>query len=72
MIRNATIRKMIGVGELEEKLRECRLRWLGHVIRREEGYVGTRVRRMVVERRKREDREGDGRTVSGRIWRQRE
>ncbi|XP_047502966.1 uncharacterized protein LOC125048346 [Penaeus chinensis] len=31
-VRNSTIRETMGVGELEKKLRECRLRWLGHVV----------------------------------------
>ncbi|XP_047477370.1 uncharacterized protein LOC125030994 [Penaeus chinensis] len=30
-VRNSTIRETMGVGALEKKLRECRLRWLGHV-----------------------------------------
>ena len=50
---NTTIRKIIRVGKLEEKLRECRLKWLCHVIRREEGYMEKRVTRMVVGSRKR-------------------
>ncbi len=52
-VRNSTIRETIGVEELEKKLRECRLRWLGHVVRREEEYVGRRVRKIKVGRRKR-------------------
>ncbi|XP_063602943.1 uncharacterized protein LOC134778937 [Penaeus indicus] len=42
-IRNDTIRETIGVGELGKKMRESRLRWLGHVISRDEGYVGQRT-----------------------------
>ena len=52
-IRNDGIKKIMGVDELGGKLRETRLRWLGHVVRREEGYVGRRMRKFVVERRRR-------------------
>ena len=45
------------------KMMECRLRWLGYRERREEIYVGKRVRRLVVGQRQREDREGGGWTV---------
>lgn len=34
-IRNVIIRESIGVGELGEKLQKTRLRWMGHVLRRE-------------------------------------
>ena len=33
-IRNETIREMVGVAPIEEKLRKNRLRWFGHVYRR--------------------------------------
>ena len=39
------IRKKVSVGELSGKLRETRLRWLGHVVRRNEEYVGRKMRR---------------------------
>ncbi|XP_047480558.1 uncharacterized protein LOC125033219 [Penaeus chinensis] len=39
-VRNSTIREAIGVGELEKKLRECRLRWLGHVFLRTKKSLG--------------------------------
>ena len=35
------------VGELSKKVQESRLKWYGHVLRREEEYVGKRV--MVME-----------------------
>ncbi|XP_063615410.1 uncharacterized protein LOC134788449 [Penaeus indicus] len=47
-VRNETIRERVQVGELKKKLSETRLRWLGHVTRREESYVGKRVRRLTV------------------------
>ncbi|XP_063603267.1 uncharacterized protein LOC134779196 [Penaeus indicus] len=49
-VRNETIRERVQVGELKKKLSETRLRWLGHVTRREESYVGRRVRRLTVEK----------------------
>ena len=33
-IRNETIRRKVGVAPIEEKMRESRLRWFGHVCRR--------------------------------------
>ena len=36
MIRNRT-----NVGEIANKFQEMRLRWYGHVMRREENYVGS-------------------------------
>ena len=47
-VRNDVIRTTLKVGELSGKLRETRLRWYGHVLRRDEEYVGQRTRRMVV------------------------
>ncbi len=32
---------------------ECRLRWLGHVVWREEEYIGRRVKKMKIAQRKR-------------------
>jgi len=34
MVRNEEIRTKIGVASIEEKMRENRLRWFGHVRRR--------------------------------------
>jgi len=42
MIRNVVIRERVGVTPLEEKLRETRLRWFGHIKRRS---VNAQVRR---------------------------
>ena len=47
-VRNDVIRTTLKVGELSGKLRESRLRWYEHVLRRDEEYVGQRTRRMVV------------------------
>ncbi|KAF3684184.1 hypothetical protein FXO37_01474 [Capsicum annuum] len=33
-VRNAIIREKVGVNSVEDKMREVRLRWFGHVMRR--------------------------------------
>ena len=45
-IRNEIIRGTPNVGVIYKKVQEIRLKWYGHVLRREEEYVGKRV--MVV------------------------
>ena len=50
-VKNETVRKTLKVRELRGKLRETRLRWYGHVLRREEEYVGQRTRKMVIGKR---------------------
>ena len=53
-IRNERIRGATIVGEITKKVQERRLKWYGHVMRREGHYVGRRVMVMKVqERRKR-------------------
>ena len=47
-IRNERIRGTTKVGEITKKLHERRLMWCGHVMRREEHYVGRRVTVMKV------------------------
>ena len=42
-IRNARIRGTTKVGEISKKVQESRLKWHGHVLRREDEYVGKRV-----------------------------
>ena len=46
-IRNEIIIGIAKVGEISKKLQESRLKWYGHVLRREDEYVGKRV--MVME-----------------------
>ena len=41
-IRNERIRGTTKVGEITKKVQERRLKWYGHVMRREEHYVGRR------------------------------
>ena len=45
-IRNEYIRGTAQVGRFGEKTREARLRWYGHVLRKDDGYVGRRMLKM--------------------------
>ena len=49
-IRNERIRGTTKVGEITNNVQERRWRWYGHVMRREEHYVGRRVMVMKVGR----------------------
>ena len=52
-IRNERIRGTTKVGGITKKVQERRLKWYGHVMRREEPYVGGRAMEMKVQVRKR-------------------
>ena len=45
-IRNEHIRTAVKVERLGMKMREVRLRWYGHVMRRDQGYVGRKMMEM--------------------------
>ena len=45
-IRNEYIRGTAQAGRFGEKTREARLWWYGHVLRKDDGYIGRRVLRM--------------------------
>ena len=47
-IRNERNRGTTKVGEISKKVQESRLKWYGHVLRREDEYVGKRVMGMEV------------------------
>ena len=47
-IRNERIRGATKVGEISKKVQESRLKWYGHVLRREDEYVGKSVIGMEV------------------------
>uniref|UniRef100_A0A8D9A964 Endonuclease-reverse transcriptase n=1 Tax=Cacopsylla melanoneura TaxID=428564 RepID=A0A8D9A964_9HEMI len=51
-IRNEVIRNKLRVTEVTKKIQERRMQWYGHVMRRDEDYVGKRVRRMEVAGRR--------------------
>ena len=55
-IRNERIRKLTEVGNITLKAREERLRWFGHVKRREDNYVGRRVLDMTIDGTRRRGR----------------
>ena len=48
-IRNEKIRPMLKVAPIEDKLRENRLRWYGHIQRREETHATKKVLNMAVQ-----------------------
>ena len=45
-IRNEYIRGTAQVGRFGGKTREARLRWYGHVLRKDDGYIGRRMLKM--------------------------
>ena len=45
-IRNEYIRATAQVGRFGEKVREARLRWFGHVLMKDAGYIGRRMLTM--------------------------
>ena len=55
-MRNERIRRLTGVGVLQQKLRQDRLRWYGHVRRRDSDYVGKKVMEMEIEGRRKRGR----------------
>ena len=55
-IRKEVIRETTQTGRLGEKAREARLRWFGHVRRRDSGYIGRRLPEMELPGRRRRGR----------------
>ena len=55
-IKNDVIRGTAHVRRLRDKLRESRLRWFGHVQRREENYVGRQMLQMSIPGKRRRGR----------------
>ena len=55
-IRNERIRGTTKAGEITKKVQERRLKWYGHVMRREEHYVGRRAMEMKVQGRRKRGR----------------
>ena len=53
-IRNERIRGKTKVGEISKKVQESRLKWYGHVLRREDEYVDKRVVAMEVHEKKKD------------------
>ena len=58
-IRNEYIRGTAQVGTFGDKTREARLRWYGHLRRKDDGYIGRRMLRMELPAKmKREGQKG--------------
>ena len=55
-IRNEHIRSTVKVERLGMKMKEGRLRWYGHVIRRDQEYVGRKVMEMELPGKRRRGR----------------
>ena len=55
-IRNERIRGTTKVGETTNKVQESSLKWYGHVLRREDVYVGKRVMAMELPGKRRRGR----------------
>ena len=55
-IPNTRIRGTVKVAELSKKVQEARLRWYGHVLRRDEEAVERRMKDMEVQGRRRRGR----------------
>ena len=55
-VRNEKVRRMTGVEELSVKTKEGRLRWFGHVKRRDVGYVGRQVLELEIDGRRKRGR----------------
>ena len=55
-IRNERIRGTTKVGEISKKVQGSRLNWYGHVLRREDEYVGKRVMAMEAPGKRRRGR----------------
>ena len=51
-IRNEHIRSTVKVEQLGMKMREGRLRWYGHVMRRDQEYVGRKMMEMELTKRR--------------------
>ncbi len=63
---NKIIRRTTRVREISKQVQESRLKWYGHVLRREDEYVGKRVIVMEVPGKEgEEDRSGGGWITSG-------
>ncbi|XP_070000722.1 uncharacterized protein [Penaeus vannamei] len=55
-VRNEVIREIFGIMPITERFRKARLRWFGHVKRRDEEYAGRRVLEMAPPARRRKGR----------------
>ena len=65
-VRNENIKARLKVESIAERCRKARLRWFGHVKRREHDYVGRKTLEMVPPGRRKRGR--DGWNVSTETW----
>ena len=56
MVESTGIASRVGVDDLEEHLRQHRLRWFGHIIRRDEEVEIKKVFELKIERRRKRGR----------------
>ena len=56
MVESTVIASRVGVDDLEEHLREKRLRWFGHIVRRDEEVEIMKVFELKIEGRRKRDR----------------
>ena len=52
-IRNEHIRGTVKVEWLEMKMREGRLRWYGHVMKRDQEYIARKMKEIELQRKRR-------------------
>ena len=69
-IRNEYVRGNAKIAKLGDKLRNARLRWYGHVKRREVGYVGKRMTEKKEKRKAKEKVDGFGERRHEKGWSQ--
>ena len=54
MVESSAIASRVGVNDLEEHLRQKRLRWFGHIVRRDEEVEIKKVSELKIEGRRKE------------------
>ena len=55
-VENDVIRERMGVVKVHQKVQEKRLRWYGHVLRKQDTHVTRRTLKMEVEGKRRQGR----------------
>ena len=56
MVESMVIASRVGVGDLEEHLRQKRLRWFGHIVKRDEEVEIKKMLELKIEGRRKRDR----------------
>ncbi|KAI5715080.1 hypothetical protein M8J77_010243 [Diaphorina citri] len=55
-IRNEYIRGSVKVGPIGKKIQESRMRWFGHLERRDEDYIGKQIEKLEIRGRRKRGR----------------